>query len=437
MQKKVTNAANAEEILNALLESGKLNIETIANETNMIEFKRKESAVLAVHTRPITQQADGQYHTYVFSETAKNHRIHKHKREYQDLIELLYDWYNLDAKPETLETFYPKWLSVKKNETRRDTYIKRIESTWRSHYMRDSSDKRGAYKNPIIEVPLEDLTPAQLKVWALELIRKNNFTAKAYYDTTVIMRQALAWAVECDIIPRNPFESVKIGSRVFIPEQKKPDEQQVFTAEEVKLFEALAWEDFRTKGRKVYRLAPLAALFFFYTGVRVGEVTGFHFSDKTDDIIFVRGFCEKDSHKYVPYAKTDAGTNRPILLTKQALKVIEAAEEFPREKDAIYIFSEYSRPLPSAVVEDYYRRYCDIIHTARKTPHCGRKTYISTLLDGGVNLNTVRKLVGHADERTTLHNYYYDRSTTAEKRKTIENALSYTSGGNRGQNLVE
>lgn len=31
------------------------------------------------------------------------------------------------------------------------------------------------------------------------------------------------------------------------------------------------------------------------------------------------------------------------------------------------------------------------------------------MLDGGMNLNTVRKMVGHEDEKTTLRNYYFDR----------------------------
>ena len=59
-----------------------------------------------------------------------------------------------------------------------------------------------------------------------------------------------------------------------------------------------------------------------------------------------------------------------------------------------------------------------------KSSHKVRKTYISSLYSEGVNLNTIRALVGHTDERTTLHNYCFDRSESTEKIKLIERALS-------------
>ena len=39
-----------------------------------------------------------------------------------------------------------------------------------------------------------------------------------------------------------------------------------------------------------------------------------------------------------------------------------------------------------------------------------------------INLNTVHEMVGHADERTTLGNYCFDRNTEVEKANLIEKA---------------
>ena len=39
-----------------------------------------------------------------------------------------------------------------------------------------------------------------------------------------------------------------------------------------------------------------------------------------------------------------------------------------------------------------------------------------------MNLNTVHEMVGHADERTTLGNYCFDRNTEVEKANLIEKA---------------
>ena len=70
-------------------------------------------------------------------------------------------------------------------------------------------------------------------------------------------------------------------------------------------------------------------------------------------------------------------------------------------------------------------KYCEQIRTPHKSTHSARKTYVSSLIDANVNINTVRKAVGHADERTTYRNYVFDRSTPAEKMQKFEDALDY------------
>ena len=61
-----------------------------------------------------------------------------------------------------------------------------------------------------------------------------------------------------------------------------------------------------------------------------------------------------------------------------------------------------------------------------KSLHTTAETYISALIDGKVNINTVREMVGHADERTTPGNYTFDRKTDSEKAQMIENAHKKT-----------
>jgi integrase len=133
---------------------------------------------------------------------------------------------------------------------------------------------------------------------------------------------------------------------------------------------------------------------------------------------------ERESHDVIDHAKTKTGTGRRIPLTKPALRIISACKAFPHESD--WIFSEYERPLPSRVVEEYFAKYCKILETPQKSTHCARKTYISSLIDAGININTVREAAGHADERTTFHNYVFDRSTPKEKRDKFESAMVFT-----------
>ena len=60
---------------------------------------------------------------------------------------------------------------------------------------------------------------------------------------------------------------------------------------------------------------------------------------------------------------------------------------------------------------------------SRKSSHKARKTYVSTLFDADVNLDTIRETVGHTDERTTLHSYCYDRRSEDEKLRQFERAF--------------
>ena len=52
------------------------------------------------------------------------------------------------------------------------------------------------------------------------------------------------------------------------------------------------------------------------------------------------------------------------------------------------------------------------------------KPLFPLFLDGKVNLNTVREIAGHADERTTLGCYCYDRNNELEKKNLITRALA-------------
>lgn len=89
-----------------------------------------------------------------------------------------------------------------------------------------------------------------------------------------------------------------------------------------------------------------------------------------------------------------------------------------------YIFSVNEEPLSYYSIRHLYTRYCKGIDTIDKSSHKARKTFISALIDGGVNINEIREMVGHADERTTFNSYCFDRNTKEERVKLIEKALA-------------
>jgi len=53
-----------------------------------------------------------------------------------------------------------------------------------------------------------------------------------------------------------------------------------------------------------------------------------------------------------------------------------------------------------------------------------KRDFPAVQLDSGINLNTVRQIAGHMDEKTTLNNYCYGRSDEQEKLDQMARALS-------------
>ena len=65
-------------------------------------------------------------------------------------------------------------------------------------------------------------------------------------------------------------------------------------------------------------------------------------------------------------------------------------------------------------------RLCDDINIGRKSSHKIRKTYISSLFDSGMNINKIREIAGHEDEKTSLNNYCFDRKTDNDTEKLLD-----------------
>ena len=417
-QDNLINGPSALEILNFLVDSGSINLCDV--ESAMRNNRIKE--VLAHHPYSIYQDSRGRWYSYVRDETRKNNRRQIARKTKKDLENALFEFYiGEKILPQkhlntTLKEFYPKWLKYKEKHTTAQTYISRIDSDWRKYYL----------NTEIVNIPMWKLTKIYLDEWAHDMIKKYNFTKKQYYNVTLIIRQALTYAVDLEILESNPMLKVHVdGRRMFRIERKKSNYSQVYTVDELKQLKALAWKDFETRV-KCCELAPLAVLFQFCTGMRTSEVCAIRYEDILDDNhIAVQRMYRRDLKETVEHTK-GSYVAREVILTSEARNIIEKARQRQKEKDAPtdgYIFSLNEKPLSYYSVIDLYRKYCKKMGIPLKSSHKARKTYISTLIDADININTIREMVGHVDERTTLGNYCFDRKTEKERIAAIEAAL--------------
>lgn len=52
-------------------------------------------------------------------------------------------------------------------------------------------------------------------------------------------------------------------------------------------------------------------------------------------------------------------------------------------------------------------RYCEEVNIPKKSAHKIRKTYISQAINNGIDLDTVCRIAGHVDLKTTFQSYLF------------------------------
>lgn len=432
---KISNE-KAETIWSFLEQSGIMNLDTgeLSELIEMTKQQKLEKAILKEHIENfyhIWQNDKGVYLTYLPAKDKPKGRKAVSASTQERLERKIIDFYLEQKKEEeqgtiTLRKLYPQWLKIKSLETTASTYIRRIDNDWKRYYEAD----------PIIDKDIKKFTKAYLKEWALSKIREKSLTKKQYYNMAVIIRHILEYAVENEWIPTNLYKSFKIEGKLFRKVKKPEDETQVFLITEQPMIEAETWKDFYENGYTTALAIPLA----FQIGVRLGELTALKTTDLCRDgkYIHIQRMAQKverqrpdgtwypTSWATVDHVKSSAG-DRYVYLTKEARRIIKIIMDYNAEnhlhEDDFLFFQRGKHITPTAIITRL-RKYCNHIDTKQKGVHKIRKSYISALLDAGININEIRKQVGHEDERTTLHNYAFNRVDPLQNEADMERALA-------------
>lgn len=423
MAGKTTSSAilaslSPQEILDFQVRNGMIDLDDVR--ASIVDKERKK--ILKAHPYAISHGKDGRWRTWVPDKNAKDGRKKIAKSTKEKIEEAVICYYlendvELRRKRMTLKDLYPEWMEYKKLHSS-ETTIPRVESDWKKYYENDPDTV------PIINKRIREITKIELDEWIHKMIRKYDMTKVMYYNVSLIIRQMFDYAEELEIVEENLFRKVKVDSkRMFRKVQKKKDCTQVYTKEEEILIFREAWNDFKNSRRLVYRLAPLAVMFQFLTGVRIGELCALKFDDVENGVLHVVRMLQRDSDKVVEHTKSHE--DRDVLLTDAALDIIEVARVYQEEHGCIgeYIFSTTEDALSYAETNILLKKYCKRLDILYRSSHKSRKTYISSLIDAGININTIRSYAGHADERTTYFNYCFDRAPDAEKKMLLEKAL--------------
>lgn len=428
------------ELLNFAIENGILDIKTIYKQVEMNERKK----YLNMHRYDVWQGKNGLWYTY-FPDEQKGRKLIKRKTK-ESIDNCIVDFWkdfenkeNCKKKKITLNDIFPEWIVFKQKHTNSTSYIKRITADWAKFYQNDLE---------FINMPISEMKPVFLDEWAHDMIKKYDMTKKMYYNMSIILRQCLDYAVDKEYINENPFSKVTINSKLFRRVKKKSGETEVYTTEEEK---SLVFDMIRRFNNDTKNTAPLAVILMFEIGVRIGELCALKFDDIDGNYIHiqrqeVREFTPIDEYKMkfsgfkiVEYTKSDDGF-RDIYLTETAKEIIDTVKKVNFKNGELnnsFIFIKNGKNINHYSIQAMILRGCEHLGIKIKTSHKIRKTYISTLIDSGLNIDQIRRMAGHSDERTTYNNYCFNRLTEKQTEEKIENALKVIKGNQNFITLLE
>lgn len=431
-----------QELLKYAFDNGIIDEDTIWMQVEM----KKRQKYLEMHQYSIWQSEKDHYWRTYLPDDEKGRRLLKKKTE-ESLKDEVVNYYkeqcsvaerDIQKLHITLYHLFPEWLDFKRVHTNATTTIKRICADWQKFY---------APNKELINMPIRDLTKVYLDEWVHKMIQAYNMTRKCYYNMTLILRQCLDYAVEKGYVEKNEFQKVKVNQRLLRRTKKKESVSQVYLRDEVAL---MINEMYRRFDNRPKSTAPLAIVLNFELGLRIGELVAIKESDIKDGCIHIQRqevkIFEKDGdyqmkktgYKVVEYTKTEDG-DRWIPLTTTARELIDMIrhvnQEYGHRCDG-YLFVEGNERLTHYSIERRLARGCETVGIMNKSSHKIRKTVISTMIEAGMNIDDIRRMAGHADERTTYNCYCFSRNTTQETQEQLERALNNGRVINGNQEII-
>ena len=251
---------------------------------------------------------------------------------------------------------------------------------------------------------------------------------------TVILKKTFIHSKELGYRKDNPMEFVCVSyKRVKQPKKQK----QFVKGDEVQRIARLVnvyCELSITSPR--YRIAPIFMV-MLYTGLRIGEALALKESsiDREKRIIYVSKqllYVQKRdknlnrlSGSVIEKEPKTPSSDREVLLTAQAEywidRMIEMNSHFDKY-DSEYIFvNKFGRVPSKGSVNEFWKQTLNSLGIQYCTPHKLRKTFITVLINNGVNIADVANLAGHKHKTTTINTYLVSEFDNEDSEKLVDN----------------
>ncbi len=372
-----------------------------------IKMKEKEK-LLNKHPYALSQGKDGKWRTYL-PDKDKGRRMLKRKTKAEIEKEVISYW-KQELDDPTIKKLFNEWINRKLeyNDICRGTYDR-----YKQDFFKFFNDETCFGEEKIRQIKPNDIIEFLRKA-----IVKYSLTAKSYSNLRTIVYGIFKYAKEKDYISWsisqtiNDMELPKKALRKVV----KEDEEEVFNDEEIeKLIKYLSASP---------DLLNLGIMLMFCTGIRVGELVALKWCDVIDNSIKIRRteitYRENDKIKFEirDYPKTEAGI-RTVFVPKEFVSIIGRIKLLSGNND--YVFSQNGKNIRASQIRKRLYLSCKQLGIRKKSPHKLRKTYVSILLDNGVDKRLVQDVAGHAQIYTSERNYHRNRKSDQKKEEILSN----------------
>jgi integrase len=252
-----------------------------------------------------------------------------------------------------------------------------------------------------LEKPLSELNAWVIEKWRSQRLKKGTAAGTVNRDLAAL-KSALSKAVQWGILDEHPLKPVKLrkvdNARVrYLDERDKGEEKRLRAALTKRDRDAVAGRRRGNEWRKErgYDLLPALAagayadhltpmvLLALNTGLRRGELTALTWADVNlpAKMLTVRAAAAK------------GGKSRRMPLNREAVDVLTKWQKQHESKGVLFNVRDVKKAWGALMIDAKIEGF---------NFHDLRHSFASRLAVAGVDLNTVRELLGHADMKMTL-----------------------------------
>ena len=266
-------------------------------------------------------------------------------------------------------------------------------------------------------IPVSSIGRDDLRAYVGGMLQEQELKATSVKRRMATVKQLFKWLEREEAIPLNPFHRLDLSIRL---PRRLP---RALTVEDIRKLLQRARHEAEVGGTHSAQVMHFVVIALIVTGLRVGELAGVGLSDlnEAEGVILVRGKGNRERQVYLPGA-----TAKAALQT-----YLKARAGIETESDRLLI-SSYGTPVTPPRIRRRLSALADRAGLTRHvTPHMLRHTAATQLIEAGVDIRFVQKLLGHASIATTQ---IYTQVSDTSLRSTLEQADTLGRiGGQRGR----